>query len=96
MSFAGKGFNLIPARCPHRFDALVRLEITMLTEKDILYETKGSKFWVMKAEKAYEVYETGITHSTRKVIVGLSLGLERAIAYADRLQAKFDESNEQK
>lgn len=65
----------------------------MLTEKDILYETKGSKFWVMKTEKAYEVYETGITHSTRRVISGLSLGIGNAIKHADMLQAEFDKSN---
>lgn len=50
----------------------------MLKEDDILYE-KGA-FWVMKAKKGYEIYRTGITHSTRCAFIGdLSVGgLERA------------------
>jgi hypothetical protein len=61
----------------------------------ILYE--NGPFWVCAAEfgsgrfkpksKGYEVWESGITHSTRRSIIGFAgdEGLKRAIAEADRL-----------
>ncbi len=55
-----------------------------MKEEDILYETSG--FWVCKAaRKGYEVYESGITHSTRRAIIGYegNEGLERARAHCD-------------
>lgn len=51
---------------------------------NILYETPSGKFWVMKTLKAYEVYRNTITHAERCAVIGLSLGLERAIAEADK------------
>ncbi len=50
----------------------------------ILYE--NGKFWVCKAKHGYEVYETGITHSVRRAIIGYEgqEGLAKARAEADR------------
>lgn len=52
-------------------------------EKTILFET--ANFWVRDAgERGFEVYETGLTHSTRVASIGhnrpgcTNLGLERA------------------
>jgi len=59
--------------------------MTTLKESDILYE-KG-RYWVMKALKGgYEVYKTGITHSTRCAQIGFpgEVGLERAKTEIDR------------
>jgi hypothetical protein len=64
-----------------------------MTESDILYE--NGNFWVCASEKGgYEVYHTGITHSTRCAIVGWggSKGLERAKAECDK-RAKEKEVN---
>ena len=54
----------------------------------VLYST--GQFWVCKAKHGYEVYENGVTHSTRRAIIGWEgeKGLSRAIAEADRRQAK--------
>ena len=64
----------------------------------ILYE--NGPFWVTAAEfgtgrfepkgKGFEVYENGVTHSTRRAIIGWvgEKGLTRAIAEADRLAGK--------
>jgi len=57
-------------------------------EKDVKYETDD--FWVFDAGKfGFEVYQKGITHSTRVARIGLgtSLGLPRVIEDTDRLQA---------
>jgi hypothetical protein len=60
-----------------------------------LYE--NGRFWVRRAQfgsgrfkpksNGYEVYESGITHSVRRAIIGFEgeRGLSRAIAEADRL-----------
>ena len=50
----------------------------------ILYE--NGNFWVCKAKRGYEVYETGITHSVRCAIIGYEgpEGLAKARAEADR------------
>ncbi len=52
--------------------------------EDIRYETKD--FWVLQVSNGYEVYRTGITCSTRVCQVGLDLGLDRAIWWADMYQ----------
>jgi hypothetical protein len=64
----------------------------------ILYE--NGPFWVCAAEfgsgrfkpksKGFEVYENGVTHSTRRAIIGHEgeAGLKRAIAEADRRAKK--------
>ncbi len=54
---------------------------------DILYEN-GTCF-VVKAKHGYEVYENGITHATRRVIVGYegAKGLNSAKQHADRLKS---------
>lgn len=51
----------------------------MLKEKDILYE--NSNYWVCASKNGYEVYQTGITHSTRCAIIGYKgeKGLQIAI-----------------
>lgn len=71
---------------------------------EVLYE--NDPFWVRAAEfgsgrfkpksKGFEVYENGVTHSTRRAAIGWEgeKGLTRAIAEADRLvalNAKIDE-----
>ena len=65
-------------------------------EEDIKHETKD--FWVLDVgKKGYEVYKTGITHSTRVASIGHGpapqLGLTRAITEADRRQAEVDAQN---
>lgn len=60
-------------------------------EENIRHETKD--FWVLDAsKKGYEVYQIGITHSTRVASIGhgFALGLPRAIQEADRRQAELD------
>ena len=59
--------------------------LTMYKETDIAYE-KGC-FWVLNlGSKGFEVYKTGITHSTRCAVIGFSgqTGLDRAILEIDR------------
>lgn len=54
-------------------------------ESDIAYE-KG-QFWVLNlGSKGFEVYKIGLTHSTRRAIIGFSgqKGLDRAILEIDR------------
>jgi hypothetical protein len=61
----------------------------MYKESDIAYE-KGP-FWVLNLKaKGFEVYRTGITHSTRCARIGFTgaEGLKRAIAEIDRRIAK--------
>lgn len=57
----------------------------------IAYETKD--FWVLDVgSRGFEVYRTGITHSTRVAQIGLgeTLGLPRAIAEANKRQAALN------
>ena len=63
------------------------------TEDQIKYET--TDYWVLEVgPRGYEVYESGLTHSTKVASIGLgdgpTLGLERAIKEADRRQAALD------
>lgn len=56
--------------------------------EDIKYET--SDYWVLSVgPKGFEVYQKGLTHSTRVASIGHgeTLGLSRAIAEADKRQA---------
>lgn len=67
----------------------------MITEKDIKHETRD--FWVAAVgAKGFEVYRTGVTHSTRCASIGHgpapNLGLTRAIAEGERRQALLDSS----
>ena len=54
---------------------------------DIKYETKN--YWVKKTKHGFEVYKTGVTHSTRCAIIGWSgeKGLNKAITEADKREA---------
>lgn len=59
----------------------------MLKEKDIAYETPCHKYWVLKLKSGhFEVYKTGITHSTRVAQIGYAgeVGLNRAINECNR------------
>lgn len=61
--------------------------------EDVVHETKD--FWVLKVPKGHEVYQTGITHSTRCAIFGVfhdGSGLQRAITECNRRQAIKDQS----
>ena len=51
----------------------------MIHEKDIVYE--DGEYWVLKTDKAYEVYENRATHSLRRDVIGRSFpdALNRAI-----------------
>ena len=62
-----------------------------MNEANIIYE--NGKHWVMLNTKnnAYEVYKTGITHSTRCAIIGKSLGLARAIAECNKREQKHND-----
>lgn len=57
---------------------------------DILYE--NGRFWVTKAKHGYEVYESGVTHSVRKAIIGYESdkGLLLAQAKADQLMTGYN------
>lgn len=59
---------------------------------DILHETPD--FWVLKVPKGHEVYQTGITHSTRVAQIGNfpdGSSLQRAITECNRRQAIKDQ-----
>jgi len=62
--------------------------MTRYSEKDIMHET--TNFWVLKVpgKEWYEVYKSGITHSTRVAIIGYKGEevLNRAIAECNRRQ----------
>lgn len=61
----------------------------MYRESDIAYEK--DPFWVLNLEaKGFEVYKTGITHSTRCAQIGYTgaNGFARAIAEIERRLAK--------
>lgn len=63
------------------------------TEDDIKHET--AHFWVLDVgRRGYEVYRSGATHSTRVACVGRGpgprLGLERAIAEAERRERELE------
>lgn len=58
------------------------------TEKDVAYE--NDTHWVLdKGRVGFEVYKTGLTHSTRVASIGRSLGLPRAVEEADKRHAKL-------
>jgi hypothetical protein len=56
----------------------------MTQESDILYQ--NGSFWVCKAKKGYEVYEDGVTHASRRAIIGSDgpQWFERAKIVTDR------------
>ena len=58
----------------------------------IKYET--ANYWVKQVKHGFEVYKTGITHSSRCAIIGWSgdKGLQKAIVEADKRELS-DEAN---
>ena len=57
---------------------------------DIVHETRN--FWVLKVLTGYEVYQSGITHSTRVARIGHQTdGLQKAIDECNRRQAIKDQ-----
>ncbi len=63
-------------------------------EQNIKHETKD--FWVLDVgAKGFEVYCTGITHSTRCAQIGYQgeVGLNKAIAECERRQAACNSRN---
>lgn len=59
-------------------------------EEDIKHE--AGAFWVLDiGSRGYQVYQAGITHSTKVASIGRGqgLGLERAIKDADRRHAQM-------
>ena len=50
----------------------------MTNLKDIVFET--DRYWVKRVPKGFEVYKTGLTHSTRVAVIGYAgdKGLQRA------------------
>lgn len=68
--------------------------MTKIKEKDIVYS--NSPFWVLDCkEKGFEVYQDGITHATRRVIIGYSReeGLKRAKYWCDKKKEEFINKN---
>lgn len=59
----------------------------MIKLENVIYENK--RFWVLKVKGGFEVYKTGVTHSTRCSQIGHtgSEGETRAIKEADRRAA---------
>ena len=49
-----------------------------MSEADITYEQ--DPYWVLRTRKGFEVYENGLTHSTRRAVIGFTgdHGLMRA------------------
>lgn len=62
----------------------------MLRESDIVYECPNKKYWVLKTHRGFEVYETGITHSTRRATIGWEgeEGLRKAIDWIEKLKQR--------
>ena len=60
----------------------------MIRVKDIMHETP--RYWVLRVPTGYEVYKTGVTHSTRCAKIGWpnsDKGLNRAISEANKREA---------
>jgi hypothetical protein len=59
----------------------------MTNLKDVVFET--DHHWVKRVPKGFEVYKTGLTHSTRVAIIGYTgdKGLQRAKAEIERREA---------
>ncbi len=55
--------------------------------KDIVFET--DHYWVKRVPKGFEVYKTGLTHSTRVAVIGYTgdKGLQRAKLEIERREA---------
>jgi len=58
----------------------------MIKEKDIMHETPN--YWVLRIKTGFEVYKTGITHSTRCARIGFKgdVGLSKAITECNKRQ----------
>ena len=56
--------------------------------EDVVHESKGH--WVLRIKDGFEVYRTGVTHSTRCSQIGFTgdVGLQKAIAECDRREAE--------
>lgn len=72
--------------------SLIQGVIMAYKESDIAYES--GDYWVLRTTSCrfngYEVYKTGITHSTRCAVIGYAgeIGLNKAIAEVSRRQSK--------
>lgn len=55
--------------------------------KDIVHELKNH--WVLQVANGYEVYKTGVTHSTRCAVIGFTgeIGKNKAIAECNRRES---------
>ena len=62
----------------------------MTNLKDIVFET--DRYWVKRVPKGFEVYKTGLTHSTRVAVIGYTgdKGLQRAKDEIARREATGD------
>jgi len=63
----------------------------MNRESNIAYETKSGNYWVLRKSDFFEVYKTGVTHSTRCAVISRSFGLDRAIAECERREKQDNE-----
>jgi len=59
----------------------------MTQERDILYE--NGNFWVLRTPRAYEVYETDLTHSRRRAVISCTFpnAFDRAKETCDKRHA---------
>ena len=68
----------------------------MTALKDIVFET--DHYWVKRVPKGFEVYKTGLTHSTRVAIIGYTgeEGLQRAKLEIERREAASGHATKKK
>jgi hypothetical protein len=68
----------------------------MTALKDIVFET--DHYWVKRVPKGFEVYKTGLTHSTRVAIIGHTgdKGLQRAKLEIERREAATGHATKKK
>ena len=68
----------------------------MTKEKDLKYI--GPNYWVLQVKNGFEVYKTGITHSTRCAQIGYQgcKGLNKAINECIRRERSLEKQREDK
>lgn len=61
----------------------------MIKEKDIMYESLN--YWVLRVKNGFEVYKTGLTHSTRCAQIGYhgEVGLTKSIEECNRREKQI-------
>ena len=76
-----------PAWLADRPNATIVITRAMTNLKDIVFET--DHYWVKRVPKGFEVYKTGLTHSTRVAVIGYTgdKGLQRAKLEIERREA---------